>query len=382
MRSILLAVACLAIFVHPVRADYKPADLQEVPVERLIENLTKAIEASPKDSVLRLNLARVHGMAYASKSETAQTLRKAPEKGAWYGYEPKHVPVDKVVATDDAKKEEVAQQHLAKALASYEETIKLDPDYLTARLGQAWCLEQAGKRDEAIKKYREVIEAGWESEKRLTVAHRGWHSITAEAAGYLMPLLDPQKDEKELTELKVRIAALRKVSRPVTPIAIPMGSGHKIEDLLAPQARVRFDVDGRQRGEAWSWITPNAGWLVHDRSGRGEITSGLQLFGNVSFWLFWDNGYQALAALDNNRDGRLAGGELAGLAIWHDRNSNGVSEPGEVRPLAAHGIVALSCQGEADRAHAESVAAFSPRGVEYSDGRTAPTFDFILRPAK
>jgi hypothetical protein len=59
--------------------------------------------------------------------------------------------------------------------------------------------------------------------------------------------------------------------------------------------------------------------------------------------LFWSNGYEALRALDDNGDGELRGAELRKLAIWRDRNQNGVSEKGEVSPLTAHGIAALSC---------------------------------------
>ena len=85
-------------------------------------------------------------------------------------------------------------------------------------------------------------------------------------------------------------------------------------------------------------------WLVFDKQSTGSITSGLQLFGNVTFWLFWRNGYDALRALDDDGDGRIAGAELAGLALWHDRNADGVSDRGEVRPVSEWGIVSLSCE--------------------------------------
>ena len=80
------------------------------------------------------------------------------------------------------------------------------------------------------------------------------------------------------------------------------------------------------------------------RPAAAAITSALQWFGNVTFWLFWSNGYEPMRALDDNADGELSGAELRHLAIWHDRNRDGVSDAGEVRPLAAHGIVALSCR--------------------------------------
>ena len=86
------------------------------------------------------------------------------------------------------------------------------------------------------------------------------------------------------------------------------------------------DADGSALPR-WTWISSRAGWLVHDPRRTGEITSALQWFGNVTFWLFWENGYDALAALDDDADGELAGDELRDLAIWHDRNSTGTSEP-------------------------------------------------------
>ena len=125
-----------------------------------------------------------------------------------------------------------------------------------------------------------------------------------------------------------------------------------------------------------TWITPKAAWLVLDRRGTGRVASALQLLGSASFNLFWDSGYDALAALDDDGDGRLTDGELRGLALWHDADRDGVSDPGEVRPLAHWGIVALSCRQETGR-HG---VVLSPRGVTYRNGATRPTYDVILHP--
>ena len=89
------------------------------------------------------------------------------------------------------------------------------------------------------------------------------------------------------------------------------------------------------------------------------------------------NGYEPLRALDDNGDGELRGAELRHLAIWRDRNQNGVSEKGEVRPLAEYGIAALACAYEAG--DGVDVAAYSLRGVVFADGTTRPTYDVILR---
>jgi hypothetical protein len=110
-----------------------------------------------------------------------------------------------------------------------------------------------------------------------------------------------------------------------------------------------------------------------------RITSGLQLFGSVTFWLFWNTGYDALSALDDNLDGKLTGSELAGLAIWEDSRNPGVCDPGEVKPLSEYGIVAVSCRFERDTSHPDHIAC-SPRGVTFRNGTTRPTFDIILKP--
>ena len=120
-----------------------------------------------------------------------------------------------------------------------------------------------------------------------------------------------------------------------------------------------------------------AGWLVFDPRGRGEIRSALQMFGNVTFWLFWSNGYDAMRSLDDDFDGRLKGKELTGLAIWRDANANGVSERGEVKPLADWAIVELSYAYSFDETHPDEIP-FAPAGVTFRNGVTRPTFDLLL----
>jgi hypothetical protein len=86
-------------------------------------------------------------------------------------------------------------------------------------------VEQSGDKERAIKEYREVIETAWMKEKDLTRAPLGWHSVTAEAAGYLMPLLDKDKDRAEIDVLQDRIKRTKSVPRPVTLIVTPLRDG-------------------------------------------------------------------------------------------------------------------------------------------------------------
>jgi hypothetical protein len=104
------------------------------------------------------------------------------------------------------------------------------------------------------------------------------------------------------------------------------------------------------------------------------------MFGGVTFWMFWNNGYEALRSLDDNGDGVLTGVELKGLAIWRDVNGSGFSEEGEVRSLAYWGITEVSCRYTSDWDSRNRIA-WSERGVTFRDGSTRPTYDIVLHPA-
>jgi hypothetical protein len=356
----------------PAFGRFVNVEVELVPVARLIENLEQVARDNPTSVEAQLNLGRAHGMAYAQKSDPL-TVPKA-----YHGTEPPAVPFRDVTTTADATLGGAAQAHLEAALKAYRQASELDKDNLVIRLGLAWLTEQAGRKDDAVRQYRTIAAEAWEKEKGLTELGVGRQTLTGEVASYLVPLLDAEKDKREIETLKDHAATLGKLPYPVTPIAVPLADGLTAVDLEAPDARVTFDVDGSGLGREWSWITPKAAWLVSDPRRDGRIDSGRQLFGNVTFWMFWNNGYAALAALDDNRDGILTGNELAGLALWRDANGNGVAEPAEVKPLSVYGIVALSCKWQTLNGEGEQIA-FSPNGVVFQDGKTRPTFDLVLK---
>lgn len=91
-----------------------------------------------------------------------------------------------------------------------------------------------------------------------------------------------------------------------------------------------------------------------DVNGNGQIDGGQELFGEVlglgggSF----EDGFQALSLLDSaeyggNQNGIVDPDDLlfAQLLLWNDGNRNGVSEPGELRPLSETNIVGLNLSG-------------------------------------
>ncbi|MEB3298723.1 MAG: hypothetical protein VKO21_04485 [Candidatus Sericytochromatia bacterium] len=130
-----------------------------------------------------------------------------------------------------------------------------------------------------------------------------------------------------------------------------LAGGHwgKVAGRKLASAAIRpFDIDGKGTHE-FEWIGPKAGLLVWDETGKGRITSGRQLFGNVTWGKTWRHGYQPLATLDKNKDGALTPDEFAKLGVWVDANSNGISEPGEVKTLAAAGFERLDVRAVKDK---------------------------------
>ena len=102
------------------------------------------------------------------------------------------------------------------------------------------------------------------------------------------------------------------------------------------------------------------------------IASARQLFGTYTFQIFWDDGFQALASLDDDRDGVLRGEELKGIALWFDENGNAVSDPGEVQPLEVHGVRALQTRPQGREAGMLHHAV----GIERETGAPWPVWDW------
>jgi tetratricopeptide (TPR) repeat protein len=376
------AVLALAVIGSWAGAESILQDIYNVPLDRLVANLEASIAKEPKNADLRVNLARVHVMAFALKTATIPVVRGMETKGPATKWLRENEQPEVTPTGDPAARKEAAE-HLARAVLQYQEAIALAPDNAVARLGLAWAYQQSKDVAKAIAAYRAAIDVAWPQERDRT-AIMGWLSVTEEASRYLVPLLDPAKDKEEIAKLRGYSEQLERMARAITPIVIPLGGRLAVEDLVDRSAAVAFDADGSGLRRSWTWITPDAGWLVFDPHQRSQIQSGLQMFGSVTFWLFWDNGYEAMRSLDDDCDGRLRGAELAGLAIWRDANGNGVSEPGEVAPLAAWDIVELSCEaaGPGPDDDPKLVTACSPAGVRFADGSTRPTYDIVLQRRK
>jgi hypothetical protein len=159
----------------------------------------------------------------------------------------------------------------------------------------------------------------------------------------------------------------------VTPIVFSLIDAESICELLAPEKTVQFDINGDNRIDQLSWIRPSTGLLVWDPDNSGKITSGRQLFGSVSWWLFFPDGYRALAILDDDRDGYLKGNELRGLSAWFDRNSNGISDADEVVSLDLLNVNWIAVDAEYGEGELQN-----GNGIGFSDGKIVSTYDWVV----
>jgi hypothetical protein len=99
------------------------------------------------------------------------------------------------------------------------------------------------------------------------------------------------------------------------------------------------------------WPTSDTPWLVLDRNENGTIDGGHELFGSGTVLRNGQRasqGFEALAELDDNHDGRLDAldGSFARLLLWADHNGDRQSQPRELTPLIEAGVSRLSVEFE------------------------------------
>jgi hypothetical protein len=233
-------------------------------------------------------------------------------------------------------------------------------------------------RDRALDAYRKAYALSLPLDRKKK--HLGPHedsSIAMEAGEGILRVLGRREtteaEKEEAARVKGAVRSLGMKGRVITPVVFPLRATAGLAACVDRSRTVIFDLDGDDLPERRPWVRPSTAILVWDPERTGRITSGRQLFGSVTWWIAWRNGYEPLAALDDDRDGRLAGAELAGIAVWIDRDGDAASDPGEVTPARAFGIASIAVTGTTTL---DGVPAHA-RGIVLRDGTTLPTFDWI-----
>lgn len=433
---IVAVIALLA--VDSAQARFAPP--QGTPVDRLVKNITAHVAENPEDANAHYLLGRVHALAFRHNRSVVGTYPQRGKDNAlpnvandarqgWVrtppGPDGKNVKPEPL--TDEQK---IA--HLAASIAAYAKAIELDPKPAHYHNGLAFVLDHGrafsdriappnvrttegkptyeeataaykliaaeneakleGKvyetvknywREAAIEKYLDAYNRSNANDaKRKHKPLQGLNSLVSyeagKAYGKLLGEREMTQGEKQsLASVNKHIAALDGLQRgPVTPIVFNLDRAMPLAAMLAPDRIVRFDLDGDGLAERRPWVAPDTAILCWDPTRSGKITSGKQLFGSVTFHLYPGDGYTAMNLLDDNRDGQLAGAELPGLALWFDRNTNGISDPGEVTPIEDSPVRSLSVRALTKEGDAPGAPA-NPFGLKLTDGRTLPTYDWI-----
>lgn len=400
MRRSLSLLFLILIAAPTTRAEFISPQL--APVDRLLPQAETYLAAHPKEAKAHYTLARVHYLAFAAKS------RQVPSYGAGTDGAVR-LPERALVRsrTEAPGPQQLTDAEvLAHAIAaehSFKVALQLDPGNGLFQLGLASLLEEVSawlatakpagvppeweklKTPTVREAYTKAFDLGIVKDAAtLVIPLSGLNSITSyEAARALVRLAEQddasmtEADRKKLVEAKAALVDFGRLKRgPITPIVFAMQPPLHLDDLLANDVTVDFDLRGYGPAERWSWVKPQVGILVWDPLATGRIESARQLFGSYSFEIFRDNGYDALAALDDNGDGRLTGDEFAGIRVWFDRNSDGVSTADEVVSLDVLGIAAISTRASGK----DGIYPMNAIGLTLRDGRTLPTWDWIAQP--
>jgi hypothetical protein len=160
---------------------------------------------------------------------------------------------------------------------------------------------------------------------------------------------------------------------------------------LGRPARGTFDIDGDGSPDHTSWVTSeDTPFLALDLNGNGVVDGVDELFGNRTRNPLGtresENGFAALAAWDENRDGVIdaADAVFRKLSLWFDRNHDAKTDPGELVTLSARGIrsipVSFVAVDEGLFVGGERQGAVRQRGAAIlADGREAPVLDVWFR---
>jgi len=296
--------------------------------------------------------------------------------------------------------DEELNAHAAAAARNFKKAIALWPQNALYHLGLASLLEQYVDflketekipqefrsiiREKATETYYTAYSLAIEVDlQREELPTSGLESLVGHEAGKGFLRLSDANDRPAASQTHQRAEVAENMEKlqklppgGITPIIFSFNEHASLAELLAPEVHATFDLDGDGVIETWPWVKPTTGILVWDPARTGRITSGRQLFGSVTWWLFFSDGYRALDALDDNRDGKLADGELAGISAWFDRNSNGRTDEREVVTLKELRIASVAT-GAASR---DGNCLMNENGLTFHDGRTVPTYDWVAFP--
>ena len=153
--------------------------------------------------------------------------------------------------------------------------------------------------------------------------------------------------------------------------------GDGIETVAMDDQKLYFDMDRDFFAERTGWLSGDDGFLVYDRNGNGRIDDTGEMFGMRT-----GTGFEDLREFDTNKDNAITSADwnFASLAVWQDKDQDGVTDAGELKSLSQLAITRIDIAGK------KSINITTPQGVEllaestftWADGRTGAILEAIF----
>jgi hypothetical protein len=403
-KTTLLAAGLLSIAaVSPILAKFART-WEPVPADRLLANVGRFVKEHPKDARGHYTLGRLHAMLFATGPKPSDKLEVVVKD--WQSGKPLDVPdfarMDTVrvkPAAVEGKLSEAMRNHLAASLGEYRWAVLLSPTEPLYALGYAWMLDIGAKYAAEVPVFTGEAKLAATTESFMKLAldyyrkayslsirkeldndsrdmNAGDTSIATEAGEGILSILEKRPgrsdaEKAEISKVKRDLAEIAKKPGFITPLVLSFRNMSSLNHLLSGRT-ARFDLAASGRAEVWPWVKPDTGILVWDPSRSGKIVSGRQIFGSRTWQMFWRNGFEPLAALDDDGSGFLDRKELAGIAIWFDRDGNGRSNRSEVVPVEKLGVCRIAVRPDGFK----DGVPFASRGVTLTNGRPVPVWDW------
>ncbi|QDL56148.1 hypothetical protein [Rhodoferax aquaticus] len=151
-------------------------------------------------------------------------------------------------------------------------------------------------------------------------------------------------------------SALNWVAPRRDPLVLDLDGGGIKTSGINPAAPILFDQDGDGTKTATGWIASGEAIVVRDINGNGKIDSGRELFGDNTILTRGPkagqtaaHGFEALADLDSNGDGKFDANDaaFASVKLWKDANQDGISQANELFTFADLGVASINVAGTA-----------------------------------
>jgi Ca2+-binding RTX toxin-like protein len=164
------------------------------------------------------------------------------------------------------------------------------------------------------------------------------------------------------------------------PIAIDLdGDGFHFQDV--DDSNVFFEVNGEGWKRRMAWTEPGDGLLAYDRDGNGKIDRSDEI-SFVPYAPGEQTDMKALAAaFDTNHDGRFDAQDAnwSSFGVWHDANTNGITDSGEFRTLGEMGITSIDMSTDGQFRVIDGQTVHGIGSAHLSSGGSVAVADVTLR---